>query len=97
MPTKSRINLPREGQWDGRLSMSRITKERIESILGSAPMPAAVWELQFDGNNEDLRRIAYCDWEDVREQDLRSYIHDLAYVKLQPDLFRHAFPFCLSA
>lgn len=76
--------------------MSRITKERIRSILGPAPKPTAVWELQFDGNDENLRRIADCDWEDVREQDLRSYIHDLAYVKLQPDLFRHAFPSCLQ-
>lgn len=76
--------------------MSRITKERIRSILGPAPKPTAVWELQFDGNDENLRGIADCDWEDVREQDLRSYIHDLAYVKLQPDLFRHAFPSCLQ-
>jgi len=76
--------------------MNRITQERIASILGPAPKPTAVWERQFDGNDEGLRQIASCNWYEVCTQDLWSYIHDLAYVELQPDLFRHAFPACLQ-
>ncbi len=76
--------------------MARISKERMLGVLGQAPKPSTVWQQQFDRDQESLRRLAQMDWDAGSERDLRCYIHDLAFVKLQPDLFRHVFPRCLK-
>lgn len=76
--------------------MARISRERMRGVLGEAPKPAAVWQKQFDGDDETLQRLARLDWDEIPEQDLWAYIHDLTYVELQPDLFRHVFPRCLK-
>jgi hypothetical protein len=74
----------------------RITRDRIISVLGRAPKPHEVSEQQFDGFNDDLRKMAQMDWDQVPDEYLWYYFHDLAYVKLQPDLFSHLFPACLT-
>jgi hypothetical protein len=76
--------------------MMRITRDRISSILGPAPKPKTVWEKQFDGFDSELAALAKLDWWQLQEQDLWFYLLDLAYVELQPDLFRHLFPACLK-
>ena len=75
--------------------MARITRERMLGVLGEAPKPTHVWQRQFDGDDATLQRLAELDWDAAPEQDLWCYIHDLTYVELQPDLFRHVFPRCL--
>jgi hypothetical protein len=70
----------------------------VRAIFGDPPMPGPVWEAQFDGCQEDLEELARTPWQEV-DYDARyfwSYYHDLTYVELQPDLFRHAFPHCLA-
>lgn len=74
----------------------RITRDRILQVLGPAPKPHQIREHQFDGFDEDLARVAQLDWDCVPDGDLWFYFHDLAYVELQPDLFRHLFPACLK-
>jgi hypothetical protein len=74
----------------------RITRNRIISILGPAPKPKEVWEQQFDYFNDELAEMAQMDWDRVPDDFFWYYFHDLAYVELQPDLFRHLFPACLK-
>jgi hypothetical protein len=74
----------------------RITKDRMTGVLGLAPKPKSVWQKQFDHNDETLKQLARCTWDSVPECDLWEYFHDLAYMELQPDLFRHVFPACLK-
>ncbi|MFN7919592.1 MAG: hypothetical protein U0Q16_05820 [Bryobacteraceae bacterium] len=74
----------------------RITKECFTRVTGVAPKPESVWERQFDYNDEDLVRLARTDWDKIADEDLWYYFHDLAYVELQPELFRHMFPACLK-
>ena len=76
--------------------MTRITTERMIGVLGKASKPKIVWQRQFDHDDETLHRLARCDWDAVPDADLWCYIHDLTYVELQPDLFRHLFPACLK-
>jgi hypothetical protein len=65
-------------------------------VLGKAPKPTKVWEKQFDDFNAELAEMAQMDWDKIPEEYLWYYFHDLAYVELQPDLFRHVFPTCLK-
>jgi hypothetical protein len=74
----------------------RITRDRILKVLGPGPKPQNVWEKQFDGFDTELARLAQLDWDQVPDEDLWYYFLDLAYVDLQPDLFRHLFPACLK-
>ena len=73
----------------------RITRDRMVRILGPAPRPQEVLEQQFDYNNDELGEMARMDWDRVPDDYLWYYFHDLAYVELQVDLFRHLFPACL--
>ena len=68
----------------------------MASVLGPAPKPQTVWERQFDGNDEALAKMAQMDWDRVPDDYFWYYFLDLAYVDLQPDLFRHLFPACLK-
>lgn len=74
----------------------RITKDRMVGVLGPAPKPQRVWEEQFDYNDEALAQMAQMDWDRVPDDYFWYYFLDLAYVDLQPDLFRHLFPVCLK-
>jgi hypothetical protein len=65
-------------------------------VLGLAPKPSQVWEEQFDGHNRELAELAQMDWDKVPDEHFWYYFHDLAYVDLQADLFRHMFPACLK-
>src|SRR5207302_5957368 len=65
------------------------------NILGPAPKPQKTWEEQLDYFNDKLGEMARMDWDRVPDDYLWYYFHDLAYVELQPDLFRHLFPACL--
>ena len=74
---------------------SPITWERAAAIFGNPKPPKTVWEKQFDYNDDDLQRIARTPYEQFDFKDLWYYYHDLAYSKLQPDLFAYLFPVCL--
>lgn len=67
--------------------------------LGSPPMPAAVWQAQFDGDDAALKRLAYArPGETVRAPDLMSYCDDLRYVEeLQEGLLLRVLPHLLHA
>jgi hypothetical protein len=65
-------------------------------VLGPAPKPQKVWEEQFDGSNDKLVELARMEWDRVPDEYLWYYFLDLAYVDLQPDLFRYVFPTCLK-
>lgn len=67
----------------------------MTGVLGRAAKPETVSEQQFDYFNDELRKMARMDWDQVPDDHLWYYFHDLAYVELQPDLFRHLFPACL--
>jgi hypothetical protein len=72
-----------------------VTWERVRAIFGNAPPVTQVWERQFDGGDEVLRRIAVTPHEEIAPTDLWEYFHDLCYVELQPELFAYLFPVCL--
>ncbi|MGB7932838.1 MAG: hypothetical protein WCH04_11555, partial [Gammaproteobacteria bacterium] len=55
-----------------------------------------VTEQQFDGFNDELAELSQMDWDKVPENYFWYYFHDMAYVELQPDLFRYLFPTCLK-
>ena len=74
---------------------SRITWERLREVFGNPGQPTAVWERQFDYHDDVLLRLARTPYAEIDFGDLWYYHHDLAYVKLQPDLFRYLFPVCL--
>lgn len=74
----------------------RITPDRFVKVLGQAPKPRDVWQKQFDYNDHALVQMAQMDWDSVPDNYMRYYLLDLAYVELQPDLFRHLFPACLK-
>jgi hypothetical protein len=76
--------------------MVRITRERMLGVLGPAPKPKTVWQKQFDYDDAVLTALAGMDWDHVPPACLNHYFMDLAYVDLQPDLFRHLFPACLK-
>lgn len=72
-----------------------VSLERAKSIFGNARPPVSVWERQFDYFDDHLQRIARTPLEEIDRGDLWYYYHDLAYAKLQPDLFHYLFPLCL--
>jgi hypothetical protein len=73
-----------------------ITWDRVRAIFGNAEPPEQVWEEQFDYCNEDLKRIAATPYREIERPGFGWYYYlDLAYVELQPDLFRYLFPVCL--
>lgn len=57
--------------------------------------PRTITERQFDYCDEGLARLAATPYPEIDFSDLWYYIHDLAYVELQPDLFAYLFPVCL--
>jgi hypothetical protein len=72
-----------------------ITWERVRAIFGNAPPVTQVWERQFDGGDDVLRRIAVTPHDEIDFADLWEYFHDLCDVELQPELFAYLFPVCL--
>ncbi len=78
-----------------RPNTSRITWERVREFFGNPEPPTAVWERQFDDHDDVLLRLARTPFTEIDFGDLWYYHHDLAYVKLQPELFRYLFPVCL--
>ena len=74
----------------------RINPDRFVKVLGPAPKPRDVWQKQFDYNDRALVEMAQMDWDRVPDDYMWYYLLDLAYVELQPDLFRHLFPACLK-
>lgn len=72
-----------------------ISWERVRAIFGDPKPPKAVWELQFDYDDEALSRLARTPYDKIDFGDLWYYHHDLAYVELQPELFAYLFPVCL--
>lgn len=74
----------------------QITPERSRHIFGNPSRPLVIKENQFDGFDKELKQIAKKHWKDITEEDLWYYLHDLAYVDLQPELFKYLFPVCLN-
>lgn len=78
-----------------------VTQQRMRDVVGRVPKPRDVWQRQFDGNDDVLRKLAAWDWNEIPEWALRDYVLDLTYLHvdretLQPDLFAHVFPACLK-
>lgn len=69
--------------------------ERVRAMFDDPRPPVSVWERQFDDGDEELQHLARTPYEEIDFRDLWYYIHDLAYVELQPDLFDYLFPVCL--
>jgi hypothetical protein len=76
--------------------MARISKDQSRAIFGYPSPPSQVTEYQFDGFDAELSKLAQIPWDQIKDEDLWYYIHDLAYVELQPDLFAYLFPVCLN-
>ncbi|MEX1233210.1 MAG: hypothetical protein WEB58_23365 [Planctomycetaceae bacterium] len=74
---------------------NELSLDRAKYIFGDARPPVTVWEQQFDYFDEDLQLIARTPLEEIDRDDLWYYHHDLAYVTLQPELFRYLFSLCL--
>jgi len=65
-------------------------------ILGRQNLPIRVVQKQFDQDDAALERIGRAlPQDEVSDHDLWCYAMDLKYVRLQPELLRHALPFCL--
>lgn len=75
--------------------MPRISLERARAIFGNASAPEIVSERQFDWFDEKLYTLAHTPQDRITREDLWYYLHDLAYVDLQPELFAYLFPVCL--
>lgn len=76
--------------------MPRISAEQARAIFGYPAPPNHVSEHQFDGFDDKLRALSQTPWDRITADDLWYYLHDLAYVDLQPDLFAYLFPACLD-
>ncbi|QDU51709.1 hypothetical protein Pan110_40760 [Gimesia panareensis] len=74
---------------------SSITWARVRAIFNNPAPPDRVWQSQFDGFDEKLEQLAQTPYDQIDFGDLWYYHHDLAYVKLQPELFAWLFPVCL--
>lgn len=76
--------------------MPRISSEQARAIFGNPSPPAHVTERQFDDFDDQLYALSQTPWERITPSDLWYYLHDLAYVELQADLFAYLFPVCLN-
>ena len=74
----------------------RISPERSRLIFGNPSKPKKVSQKQFDGFDDELKKIGSTNWTEIEESDLWYYIHDLSYMDLQKDLFEYLFPVCLN-
>lgn len=82
---------------EGRDRVPRISSsEQARAIFGYPPPPTHVTEQQFDDFNAQLAALSQKPWDTITPEDLWYYLHDLAYVELQPDLFAYLFPACLN-
>jgi hypothetical protein len=72
-----------------------ISWKRVRAIFNNPKPPEHIWQSQFDGFDEELKRLARTPYDEIASSDLWYYHHDLAYVDLQPDLFAYLFPVCL--
>jgi hypothetical protein len=68
----------------------------MQAVLGAAPKPKNIWQRQFDHFDDALRKMAQMEWDCIPDEYMWYYFHDMAYMELQPDLFRHVFPACLK-
>lgn len=66
--------------------------KRLIGIFGSPTRPSTVTESQFDGYQEELEKLRRAPWGLTSEHEFSYYLDDLAYEKLQPDLFQYLFP-----
>jgi hypothetical protein len=76
--------------------MMRITADRSRRIFNDPSPPAEVRENQFDGFDQELKELAGRDWNQIPDNDLWYYFHDLAYTRLQREVFDYLFPVCLN-
>lgn len=76
--------------------MPRIAPEQARAIFGHPAPPTHVTEQQFDGFDDHLFALSQTPWDMITDESLWYYLHDLAYMELQPDLFAYLFPACLD-
>src|SRR5258708_3262094 len=80
-----------------------MTADRADKLMalrrafgGMAP-PDKITEEAFEGNDAHLRRLVRLKpGEEPKPDDLREYIHDLRYTKIQDPLLAYLLPFCLD-
>jgi len=75
--------------------MMEITLFSLRDLFENPQPPLQIAETQFDGLDAQLRRVARKPWEEISDEALWYYLHDLAYQWLQPSLFAYLFPVCL--
>ena len=76
--------------------MAHVSLDQARALFGNAPPPKRVIERQFDGFDSELFALSQTPQDRVTPVELWYYLHDLAYVDLQPELFDYLFPVCLS-
>src|SRR5689334_3322067 len=79
-----------EGSWESTMA------HRLRQIFQYPSPPKVVTEKQFDFCDSELHELAKKPWEAIEPGDWWYYILDLAYVELQPELFRYLFPAFLA-
>src|SRR5258708_38693865 len=57
--------------------MPRLSVTQSRAIFGNPSPPLQVSEYQFDGFDDDLRRLAETPWDKIKDEDLWYYLHDL--------------------
>jgi hypothetical protein len=83
---------------DDCFSASLALRKYCRQMFGNAQSPQQIWQREFDGNDNALRRLASQDWREITPHDLsRYYMHSLLYTEpLQQSLFDYLFPLCLA-
>ena len=72
-----------------------ITWKRLKAIFDNPKPVEHVWQHQFDYDDGKLKELALTKLEEIDFGDMWYYHHDLAYMELQPELFKYLFPVCL--
>lgn len=72
-----------------------ITWKRLKAIFDNPKPVEHVWQHQFDYDDGKLKELALTKHEEIDFGDMWYYHHDLAYMELQPELFKYLFPVCL--
>ncbi len=75
----------------------RASFEELARSLGAAHPPRHIWQEPFESDPGYYRRLCKLDGAVPDAADLIRYVHDIRYMKLQPDLLRFLLPICLRA
>jgi len=75
----------------------RASIDEVLRVLKSPKAPAEIWQESYDRDSKVYGRLCNLSGAEPQAADLCDYSHDMLYLPLQPDLFRHLLPICLRA